>query len=83
MLRMRVPSTQGLYPVYAHATDKRGVDVVIENVGAATWKESIRPLKGGGRLVSCDSTSGPVARRSFPRVLEAGAPQHRHRWSIR
>jgi hypothetical protein len=27
---------------FHHATDKRGVDVVIENVGAATWKDSVR-----------------------------------------
>src|SRR5438477_9132083 len=33
------------------ATDKRGADVVIEHVGAAKWKDSIRSLKGGGRLV--------------------------------
>src|SRR2546427_13186220 len=42
------------------ATGKRGVDGVIENVGAATWKDSIRSLKGGGRLVTCGATSGPV-----------------------
>jgi NADPH:quinone reductase-like Zn-dependent oxidoreductase len=48
------------------ATGKRGVDVVIENVGAATWKDSIRSLKGGGRLVTCGSTSGPVGETIIP-----------------
>jgi NADPH:quinone reductase-like Zn-dependent oxidoreductase len=51
------------------ATGKRGVDVVIENVGAATWKDSIRSLKGGGRLVTCGSTSGPVGETSIPLVF--------------
>jgi NADPH:quinone reductase-like Zn-dependent oxidoreductase len=48
------------------ATGKRGVDVVIENVGAATWKDSIRSLKGGGRLVTCGSTSGPIGETLIP-----------------
>jgi NADPH:quinone reductase-like Zn-dependent oxidoreductase len=51
------------------ATGKRGVDVVIENVGAATWKDSIRSLKGGGRLVTCGSTSGPVGETIIPLVF--------------
>jgi NADPH:quinone reductase-like Zn-dependent oxidoreductase len=51
------------------ATGKRGVDVVIENVGAATWKDSIRSLKGGGRLVTCGSTSGPVGETLIPLVF--------------
>ena len=41
-------------------TGRRGVDVVIENVGAATWKQSIRSLRKGGRLVTCGATSGPI-----------------------
>src|SRR5690349_19577339 len=51
------------------ATDKRGVDVVIENVGAATWKDSIRSLKSGGRLVTCGATSGPVGETLIPLVF--------------
>ncbi|MCL6640004.1 MAG: zinc-binding dehydrogenase [Candidatus Rokubacteria bacterium] len=41
-------------------TGKRGVDVVIENVGAATWKHSLRALRKGGRLVTCGATTGPM-----------------------
>ncbi|HXG15392.1 MAG TPA: zinc-binding dehydrogenase [Calidithermus sp.] len=41
-------------------TGKRGVDVVIENVGAATWKQSLRALRKGGRLVTCGATTGPI-----------------------
>jgi len=41
-------------------TGKRGVDVVLDNVGAATWTGSIRSLANGGRLVTCGATSGPI-----------------------
>ncbi|HXG03756.1 MAG TPA: zinc-binding dehydrogenase [Candidatus Binatia bacterium] len=41
-------------------TGKRGVDVVIENVGGATWKHSLRALRKGGRLVTCGATTGPI-----------------------
>ena len=41
-------------------TGGRGVDVVVENVGAATWKQSIRSLRRGGRLVTCGATTGPI-----------------------
>ena len=51
------------------ASGKRGVDVVIENVGAATWKDSIRSLKGGGRLVTCGSTTGPIGETLIPLVF--------------
>ncbi len=39
-------------------TGKRGVDVVVENVGVDTWERSIRALARGGRLVTCGATSG-------------------------
>jgi NADPH:quinone reductase-like Zn-dependent oxidoreductase len=40
-------------------TGKRGVDVVVENVGAATWAGSVRSLARGGRLVTYGGTAGP------------------------
>jgi NADPH:quinone reductase-like Zn-dependent oxidoreductase len=40
-------------------TNKEGVDIVIEHVGAATWDESVRSLKNGGTLVTCGATAGP------------------------
>jgi NADPH:quinone reductase-like Zn-dependent oxidoreductase len=40
------------------ATRKRGVDVVVENVGEATWKGSVRALAKGGRLVTYGATTG-------------------------
>jgi NADPH:quinone reductase-like Zn-dependent oxidoreductase len=53
----------------AEHTGWRGVDVVIENVGAATWKQSIRVLKGGGRLVTCGATTGPIGETLIPLVF--------------
>ena len=39
-------------------TDKRGVEVVFEHTGEATWERSVRSLTRGGRLVTCGATSG-------------------------
>ena len=39
-------------------TNRRGVDVVIEHVGEATWTRSVRSLARGGRLVTCGATTG-------------------------
>jgi NADPH:quinone reductase-like Zn-dependent oxidoreductase len=50
-------------------TNKRGVDVVIDSVGKATWGQSLGALGRAGRLVTCGATSGPLvetdARRLF------------------
>ena len=43
-------------------TNKRGVDVVIEHVGTATWNESVKSLAPGGRLVTCGCTTGYDAK---------------------
>lgn len=55
-------------------TGGRGVDVVIENVGAAAWPAAMKSLVRGGRLVTCGATSGdqPGAdlRRLFIRQLQ-------------
>jgi len=39
-------------------TQKRGVDIVFEHIGSATWDKSIRALAVGGRLVTCGATTG-------------------------
>lgn len=41
------------------ATDKRGVDVVVNNVGGETWVPSLRTLRNGGTLVTSGATAGP------------------------
>jgi len=43
-------------------TAKRGVDVVIEHVGAATWQKSVESLAPAGRLVTCGATTGYDAK---------------------
>ncbi len=54
-------------------TNKEGVDIVLEHVGAATWDESVKSLKSGGTLVTCGATTGPIVgidlRHLFARQL--------------
>ena len=41
-------------------TSKRGVEVVVDNVGEQTWEKSLRCLGRLGRLVTCGATTGPM-----------------------
>jgi len=50
-------------------TERRGVDVVVEHTGAATWPGSISSLKNNGRLVTCGATSGFDARTDLRQVF--------------
>ncbi len=43
----------------AAAKELGGVDVVVETVGEATWKDSLAAVKPGGRVTVCGATSGP------------------------
>ena len=51
-----------------------GVDMVIDSVGEASWSDSLKSLRRGGRLVTCGATTGsnPSAdlQRMFIRQLE-------------
>ena len=40
-------------------TGKRGVDIVVDSVGAATWVQSLKMAAKGGKIVTCGATSGP------------------------
>lgn len=55
-------------------TDGEGVDMVLDSSGAASWDDSLRSLRRGGRLVTCGATTGsnPGAdlQRIFIRQLE-------------
>lgn len=42
-------------------TGKRGVDVILDSVGSATWSRNLRALTRGGRLVVYGATTGPMA----------------------
>jgi NADPH:quinone reductase-like Zn-dependent oxidoreductase len=41
-------------------TSRRGVDVVVDSVGEATWTQSLGALGKRGRIVTCGGTSGPM-----------------------
>ncbi len=44
-------------------------DVVVESVGPATWRQSVKALAPGGRLVVCGGTSGPKVELNLPRLF--------------
>lgn len=51
------------------ATNKRGVNVVIDSVGEATWTQSLIALGKRGRLVTCGGTSGPMVQTDVRRMF--------------
>jgi NADPH:quinone reductase-like Zn-dependent oxidoreductase len=51
-------TTQDIAAEVRRLTNKRGVDVVIEHVGTATWQKSFMSLGVNGRLVTCGNTTG-------------------------
>jgi NADPH:quinone reductase-like Zn-dependent oxidoreductase len=60
-------------------TDGSGVDLVVDSVGAATWRASIRSLAPGGRLCVCGATGGDTPDISIREFYQAhrriiGAP---------
>jgi NADPH:quinone reductase-like Zn-dependent oxidoreductase len=50
-------------------TDGRGVDVVVEHVGPATWDASMRALARNGRLVTCGGTTGAKVTLNLPHLF--------------
>ncbi len=50
-------------------TGKRGVDVVFDTVGEATWSQSLGALGKRGRLVTCGATSGPMVQTDVRRLF--------------
>ena len=55
-------NTQRIKNEVRRLTAKRGVDVVFEHVGTATWGDSVASLASGGRLVTCGATTGYDAK---------------------
>ena len=51
------------------ATGGRGVDVVVEHVGDATWRTSLQVVRPGGRVTVCGATSGPNPQANLHRVF--------------
>jgi NADPH:quinone reductase-like Zn-dependent oxidoreductase len=56
-------------------TGGRSADVVVDCVGEATWTNSQRALRRGGRLVVCGATTGPMVSLDLRRLFW-------HQWSI-
>ena len=52
-----------------HATEGRGVDIVVDNVGPVTFERSMKSLALGGRLVTNGSTSGRTAELHLPTLF--------------
>lgn len=50
-------------------THGRGVDMVIDNVGEATWGESLRAAAWGGRIMVCGATTGGHPSADLQRVF--------------
>jgi len=50
------------------ATEGRGVEVVLEHVGEATWQRSLQSARAGGRIVVCGATSGPNPPAALHRI---------------
>jgi len=55
-------SGQSIADEVKRLTDKRGVDVIFEHVGAAVWEDCFESLATYGRLVTCGTTSGPEVK---------------------
>jgi NADPH:quinone reductase-like Zn-dependent oxidoreductase len=58
--------------------ERRGVDIVIEHVGQATFEGSLRSLAPGGRMVTCGATTGanvtlPLNRLFFKNLSIIGS----------
>src|SRR6202171_2698755 len=54
--------TQKIRDEVRRITNKRGVDIVFEHVGTATWDDSVASLAVGGRLITCGATTGYDAK---------------------
>lgn len=50
-------------------TGKRGVDLVLDSVGEATWEACLRALAPGGRMVVYGGTTGPAGMVNIPRLF--------------
>ncbi|ALG82435.1 zinc-binding dehydrogenase [Halanaeroarchaeum sulfurireducens] len=50
-------------------TDGRGVDMVVDHVGAQTWQSSLESLVKGGRVVTCGATTGGTPETDLNRIF--------------
>jgi NADPH:quinone reductase-like Zn-dependent oxidoreductase len=68
-------ATQDVVHEVRALTGGGGVEVVVENVGEATWDQSLQVLGRGGRLVTCGATTGARVNLDIRRLFW-------HHWTI-
>lgn len=59
----------GAIEVVRNATNDRGVDVVFDHLGQASWKPSLQSLARGGRYVTCGATTGANPPAAITRIF--------------
>ena len=66
--RHRQPRTGDVKAAVIEATGRRGVDIVVEHVGEATWRTSQDVASQRGRIVVCGATTGPNPPAALHRI---------------
>jgi NADPH:quinone reductase-like Zn-dependent oxidoreductase len=61
--------TEDVLSAVRRHTGKRGVDVVVDTVGEATWMTSLKAAARGGRIVTCGATSGPNPKEEIRQIF--------------
>ena len=61
-------ATDDVKAAVKEATGGRGVDVVVEHVGEATWSTSLAVAAQGGRIAVCGATTGPNPPAQLHRI---------------
>ncbi|MCE0485470.1 zinc-binding dehydrogenase [Ornithinimicrobium sediminis] len=72
-------SERGWHEDLLDVTEGTGVDVIVESVGAPTWRDSIQSLSPGGRMMLCGATGGDEPNISIREIYQShrqiiGAP---------
>jgi NADPH:quinone reductase-like Zn-dependent oxidoreductase len=61
-------ATDDVYAAVKEATGGHGVDVLVEHVGEATWKQSLNLAAYEGRITVCGATTGPNPPAGLHRI---------------
>jgi NADPH:quinone reductase-like Zn-dependent oxidoreductase len=55
--------------VFKEITQRRGIDIVIDSVGSATFETSLRMLRNGGKVLTCGATTGSAINLNIAQVF--------------
>ena len=61
--------TENFASAIRDATGGRGVDVVVDHIGAQTWQDSLASLAKGGRVLTCGATTGGNPETDLNRIF--------------